>query len=122
LLHTWAKLWISKSVDVSLKCIFIHIKVYNLIFNILWEWDPLKIILSIWRSRSHVIFIANLGMINTRLYFKRVVFIKMKVCWVGELTHLGWVHLNESNMLVNLSWVNLNKDNMLVNLSWVDLN
>jgi hypothetical protein len=28
---------------------------YNLIFNILREWDPFKIILSIWTPKSHVI-------------------------------------------------------------------
>ena len=61
-------------------------------------------------------------MIITRLYFQRVVIIEMKVCWVGQSTHLGWVDLKEDNMLVNLSWFDLNEDNMLVNLSWVDLN
>ena len=46
----------------------------------------------------------------------------MRVYWAGESTHLGWVYLDEENMLVNLGWVNLNEDIMLVNLGWVDLN
>ena len=45
-----------------------------MIFNILREWDPFKIILAIWTPKSHV------RLINTRLYFRRVVFIKMRVC------------------------------------------
>ena len=45
----------------------------------------------------------------------------MRVCWVGESFHLGWVDLKEDNMLVNLSWVNLNEDNMLIDLDWVVL-
>jgi hypothetical protein len=47
------------------------------IFNILREWDPLKIILAIWPPKSHV------RLINTRSYFRRVVSIKMRVCWAG---------------------------------------
>jgi hypothetical protein len=46
----------------------------------------------------------------------------MRVCWVGESSHLGWVDLNEDNMLLNLGRVDLNEDNMLVNLGWVDPN
>ena len=52
-------------------------------------------------------------LINTRLYFRRVVFIKMRVCWVGKSTHLGWVDLHEDNMLVNLGWVDLNVKNTI---------
>jgi hypothetical protein len=55
----------------------IHISYKNskyTIFNILREWDPLKIILAIWTPKSHV------RLINTRLYFRRVVFIKMTIC------------------------------------------
>ena len=46
----------------------------NTIFNILREWDPLKIILAIYQPKSHV------RLMNTRLYFRRVVSIKMRVC------------------------------------------
>ena len=46
----------------------------------------------------------------------------MRICWVGESTHLGWFDLNEDNMLVNLGWVDLNEDIMLVKLGLVDLN
>ena len=63
-------------------------------FNILREWDPLKvIILSIWTSKSHV------SLINTRLYFRRAISIKMRVCWARDSTHLGWVDLNEKIIL-----------------------
>ena len=42
----------------------------HMMFKILRDWDPLRIILSIWTLKSHV------GLINTRLYFRRVVPIK----------------------------------------------
>ena len=78
----------------------------NTIFKKLREWDPLIIILSIWTPRSHV------KLINTILYFRRVVSIKMRVCWARGSTHLRWVDLNEDNMLVNLGWVDLNIKNI----------
>ena len=46
----------------------------NTIFNILREWDPLKIILSIWTPKCHV------RLVNTRLCFRSVVSIRMRVC------------------------------------------
>ena len=46
----------------------------NMIFNILGERDPPKIILAIWIPKSHV------RLVNTRLYFRRVVSIKMRAC------------------------------------------
>jgi hypothetical protein len=70
-------------------------KLHNMMFTILREWDPLKIILAIWTPKSHV------RLINTRLYFRRVVSIEMRVCWARESTQLGWVDLNEDNMLSN---------------------
>jgi hypothetical protein len=48
------------------------------VFKILREWDPLKTILAIWPPKSHV------RLINTISYFKRVVSIKMRVCWAGN--------------------------------------
>ena len=47
---------------------------FSMIFNTLRERDPLKIILSIWTPKNHV------RLINTRLYVKHVVSIKMRVC------------------------------------------
>ena len=45
-------------------------------------------------TSSHVRLIST-----RRLYFKRVISIKMRICWARESTHLGWVDLNENNML-----------------------
>ena len=50
------------------------LKYVNTIFNILREWDPLKIILAIRPAKSHV------RLINTRSYFRLVVSIQMRVC------------------------------------------
>ena len=50
-----------------------YVNTRNTIFNILKDWDPLKIILAIWTPNSHV------RLIYTRLYFRRVVSIKMRV-------------------------------------------
>ena len=46
----------------------------NTIFNNWREWDPLKIILSIWTPKFQV------KLLNTRSYFRCVVSIKMRVC------------------------------------------
>ena len=45
----------------------------NMIFKILREWYPLKIILSVWTPKSHI------RLINTRVYFRRVVSIRTRV-------------------------------------------
>ena len=60
-----------------------------------WESGILSKQFCPFEPKSHV------RLIYTRLYFRCVVSIKMRVRWAGEPIHLGWVDLNEDIIVVN---------------------
>ena len=53
--------------EETVSSLYLEIITLNTIFNILREWDPLIIILSIWTPKSHV------RLTSTRLYFRPVI-------------------------------------------------